>query len=430
MLIFSYKKILYFLGEKVKKNFSKFFIFFFVRGYSNLYLNNFFLYSSVPKNVSSKSKIRILFLEKGIFNDDIIDIFYEKKYELLQLNRKITKQLCNYCYNSKVNQHNYKSLSSKRLLHRNHLFFLKKLISNLKIDLFITFNFGSDEDAFVEALKEKKIPSVCLHKEGLMAKGEYNDFIKVLSNRYPFAGEKIIVYNKIIRDILIKHHKHKQSKIFIGGATRFDKMIKLKKSVEKKIFLFFLPGLHKSLPSQLGIDSNQSWKNLIYDFFKLIHQCSSNFKEYKIIIKSKYRDYELIKDDKEFLKLKDYVTIDHKSLAFDLIKKSEFCIGFNSMALIESFCCKKKVINCMFGEAHFQNYKKYIVDYKNLIKNVFSVDEALFEIKKSFEIKRRSEFTKFEKNVLNELIGNNLGNSTQKIRIELKKIISKNKGVK
>ena len=109
-----------------------------------------------------------------------------------------------------------------------------------------------------------------MHKEGLMTRGEYKDYIKILSNRIKFPGEKILVYNQKIKEILIKYQKHNRGNLIICGSPRFDKILKSESGNKKKNVIMFMPGLYKSLPSQLGIKSEMSWKLLCKDFLDLV----------------------------------------------------------------------------------------------------------------------------------------------------------------
>ena len=145
--------------------------------------------------------------------------------------------------------------------------------------------------------------------------------------------------------------------------------------------IMFLPGLYKSLPSQLGINSKMSWKNLCDDFLNLVKVLSEDLYDYKFILKSKSRDFELMKNNLKEIKGEKF-NLDTKSLASDLLKNACFSLGFNSMALIESYCYRIPTINCMFGEAKNIKYEKYIHNYGSLIKNVYSIKEAVKYVKK------------------------------------------------
>ena len=120
---------------------------------------------------------------------------------------------------------------------------------------------------------------------------------------------------------------------------------------------------------------------------------------------------------------KKNIIIDTKSLAADLLLNAKFSIGFNSMALIESICFRVPTINCMFGEAKKKEYKKYIHNYGSLIKNVYSIVEAVEYIKKNLDIQFNKNISPKNKKILDKLIGNSIGNSIIRIRREIDKII-------
>ncbi len=415
-------RLRYLIATKIKSFTFPLFFYLFTRLNIPSEIVNFFLFSIVPKRNKSNYSKNILFLEKGIFNDEVKEVFSDEKFKLLQLNRKFTKKLSNFCFQTKVNQHNFKIVRGNKKHLEKFRFYLKKAFKGLNAQLFVTFNFGSEEDEVILHLKKLKIPSICLHKEGLMTRGEYDDYVKILSRRMKFPGEKILVYNENIKKILIKHQKHNSNNLVICGSPRFDKILKAKNVLKHKKIIMFLPGLYKSLPSQLGISSEMSWNILCKDFLSLVKVLSKDLHDYKFFLKSKSRDYELMKDDLKNLKGPN-IMIDTKTLASDLLKNSSFSIGFNSMALIESACYRIPTANCIFGEAKNVKYKKYIHNYGSLIKNVYSINSAVKYVKKTLSINVTKTISKQNKKILDKLIGNSEGDSIIRIRREIDKII-------
>ncbi len=415
-------RLRYFVGTKLRDFTFPLFFYFFLRVNLNSWIVNFYLYSIVPKESRFNHTKNILFLEKGVFNDEIKEVFSDKKFKLLQLNRKFTKSLSNFCFKKKVNQHNFKIVRNNKKHLDNFRHYLVKAFKGLNAQLFVTFNFGSEEDEVIIHLKRLNIPSICMHKEGLMTEGEYKDYIKILSKRIKFPGKKILVYNEKIKNILIKYQKHNKNNLVVCGSPRFDKILNAEISPKKNKIIMFMPGLYKSLPSQLGINSKMSWKLLCDEFLELVRLLSNELKDYNFILKSKKRDFDLMKN--QLLEIeKMNIRIDTKSLALDLLKDSKFSVGFNSMALIESACYKVPTINCMFGEAKKIRYKKYIHDYGSLIKNVYSISAAIEYVKKNLNIQTNNVIDGKNKKILYKLIGNSQGNSIIRIRKEIDKII-------
>lgn len=415
-------RLKYYIEIKLKYLTFPIFFYFFLRFKLSTKIIRFYLYSVVPKRNFLKSKKNILFLEKGVFNDEVKEVFSDEKFRLLQLNRKFTKSLSNFCFQTKVNQHNFKKVRENKTQLKSFRNYLDKAFEGIKVNLFITFNFGSEEDEVIIHLKKLKIPSICMHKEGLMTEGEYKDYIKILSNRIKFPGEKILLYNQKIKEILIKYQKHNRENLIICGSPRFDKILKSESDKKKKNIIMFMPGLYKSLPSQLGIKSEMSWKLLCQDFVNLVKILSDEFHDYQFIIKSKKRDFDIMKNILLEINKKNII-IDTKSLAADLLLNAKFSIGFNSMALIESICFRVPAINCMFGEAKKKEYKKYIHNYESLIKNVYSIVEAVEYLKKNLDIQLNKNISPKNKKILDKLIGNSRGDSIIRIRREIDKII-------
>ncbi len=415
-------RLRYFVGTKLRDFTFPLFFYFFLRVNLNSWIVNFYLYSIVPKESRFNHTKNILFLEKGVFNDEIKEVFSDKKFKLLQLNRKFTKSLSNFCFKKKVNQHNFKIVRNNKKHLDNFRHYLVKAFKGLNAQLFVTFNFGSEEDEVIIHLKKLNIPSICLHKEGLMTQGEYRDYIKILSKRIKFPGKKILVYNETIKKILIKHQNHNAKNLIICGSPRFDKILNAKIEVKQMKIIMFLPGLYKSLPSQLGINSKMSWKNLCDDFLNLVKVLSEDLYDYKFILKSKSRDFELMKNKLKEIKGENLI-LDTKSLASDLLKNACFSLGFNSMALIESACYRIPTINCMFGEAKNIKYEKYIHNYGSLIKNVYSIKEAVKYVKKNLRVDFNKSISNKDKKILDKLIGNSEGDSIIRVRREIDKII-------
>ena len=131
-------RLRYFVGTKLRDFTFPLFFYFFLRVNLNSWIVNFYLYSIVPKESRFNHTKNILFLEKGVFNDEIKEVFSDKKFKLLQLNRKFTKSLSNFCFKKKVNQHNFKIVRNNKKHLDNFRHYLEKAFKGLNAQLFVT----------------------------------------------------------------------------------------------------------------------------------------------------------------------------------------------------------------------------------------------------------------------------------------------------
>ena len=90
----------------------------------------------------------------------------------------------------------------------------------------ISGNFSyATERELASAMQELGVPFIALHKENLKTPGRVEFFERIYSERRgPFTGRKILVYNKIERDLQIRAGVAEAARIAITGMPRLDRM--------------------------------------------------------------------------------------------------------------------------------------------------------------------------------------------------------------
>jgi len=335
-------------------------------------------------HVSNLKKINALLLTPFKREVEIDEILENTNNGIIYLNHDFQKKIHGIFF-GKLNNKYYEYvqiINKKKIIIFFYSIFLKNLLIFLKkkYNLKFVINFAvhyKSEFLYDIISSELNLNFLTFHRECMYA--NENSIEKIssqLRNTTSFKGAKIIVHNKIVRDVFTKTKYCHKGKIEVIGPLKIDKNIQnlnsIIKSENKKNILFFIFGTGAMIFDGKDYGSDWSndigWFNLLNNTYKSLIKLSKKFDNCEFIFKAKYdskqyREYHFNQiGGHQYNNLK-YFTDDKN---YSLIKKADLIISFNSTTIMESLLFKKSTLIPFFDEALEKKYSKYL-GFKELI---------------------------------------------------------------
>ena len=269
--------------------------------------------------------------------------------------------------------------------------FISSLLKLIKVDCVITHNYRyMDDFPWVMSFTKKRIPHICLYREGLVAYDRA--YVNLIDRHRQFIGypvTHIIVQNQKAKDCFVESGFVTEEQVSVFGALRMDNLLKQVnvgkggpickyKKRRKRVILFYfnfkmgLFGKGKGTLSEVEkiYGSEFSYVDEIwphrYDLFRDLHisiiRLAQKLPEVDFVIRPK-RELIVKKNWNEYLgmvneidvdlsKLENY-TIDPDANTHDLILHSDVVIALQTSTVLEAAIAGKPVIFPLF-----YNYKE------------------------------------------------------------------------
>lgn len=302
----------------------------------------YLLFLSVEKGKWAKNKNSVLCIRRDLFNKDIVEL--RKRTRNLNWLVIGTSQLAYVQSAWTPKEMRYQTLFQKYctedyqdIWKKNKIFalrFLKLVVNQLNVKAILSANIDYWQDEGIRrACRDLNIPFLVLDKECCtIPKVSYRLTKYYREANYKFHGNGIAVFNKNMKNVLIKSGVFRSEDIYITGAPRIDawRDVKLDKYNQDTIVL---------LPYGIdyGLKTDKNFKDVLDIFLSIARRYSSiiNF-----VIKCKNNRYKqnlekkITKDDSKHINL----TVDMP--LYDLFPRSRLVIGYNTLALIEALISK------------------------------------------------------------------------------------------
>lgn len=173
---------------------------------------------------------RVVVLSKAGFTDDALSALKTiGGVEVITLSRRVLKILAAVFLPREVNDNNYASASpsAKAAMARYRGFltrFWRALDRRRRIDAVMSGNFGyCAEREFAAALEASGVPFIVLNKENTKGSGGLAFWERVYRERRgPFLGRRILVYNPVEHDLMIRAGVVTPDRIEVVGMPRLD----------------------------------------------------------------------------------------------------------------------------------------------------------------------------------------------------------------
>jgi hypothetical protein len=390
----------------------------------------------------------VLIISKAGFNEDAVSVLSTLPHvEVFSLRRSSVKAVARAFLPPEVDDNNYFSAAGparKKML--DYRRFLKAMWPAFDPGGRFGAVAGGNFAYFAErevaaALEAIGVPFLVLHKENLKTPGREAFWERVYRERRgPFFGRKILVYNEIERDLMIRSGVAVPASIEIAGMPRLDAMHRWRSSnagtKPGPVVLFFsflpetgMPRLYRKGTGGGGryvekmddAPSGLDVPELCTSVHRAVLRLAVNRPEISVVIKTKGRG----RDRREILgllgaedpsELPPNLAIVHDGSPADLICRAAVVCGFNSTALLESLAAGKPVVAPVYAEAGRDDHLPFILDLGDAAEKAGS-PEVLTELLEKYALEPEpveDELSAPAKKALKYWLGNDDGKAAQR----------------
>ena len=353
---------------------------------------------------------RILALPKAGFTEDALAVFGDDpRFKLLGLHRGYVKAVYPAFLPPWVDDNNYLSApaeldSAKTALRDFWARAWWELQRTARADAVVTGNFAYHaEQELATAVEASGVPFVAMHKEALKTPGLAAFFTELYRNRRrPFAGRRILVYNRIERDIQIETGIVPPERVTACGMPRLDRLHRWRRQaaarpeavVARPRLLFFAfhpktglpliprkPGAPEGRLERLDRDlEGLSWKRLCHACHQAIARLARENPGIDVVIKGKGGLFEWL----DLTGGPDVSAARSPNLRLivggdpqELIAEASVVSGFNTTALLEAVAAGKRVVVPHFAEAAEAATAPYVLDLGEAVQRAPSADDLV-----------------------------------------------------
>lgn len=278
--------------------------------------------------------------------------------------------------------------------------FIPRMMRTLGVDgmMSCSFFYLLDLDWQI-ACKTTNTPFFALHKENMQDPVTHPHMIKRYCDmKLKFEGQRLFLYNNLVRSVLLKCGVCDESTITVTGACRMDALFRKVKhgqcAAPRRQVTFFSShhaiGLLalKNHNGYFSIDRDEGFVNWFDQVHAAIISFARKYPDIEVYIKPKWggRWIEQIKDSARRIANIDLDKSDIPNLhivweeaAQNLIETSSVIVGVNSTTLLESLIIGRPVIVPLFEEAKDKYYDNHIYfkDYQDQVFNVIRSPDLL-----------------------------------------------------
>ena len=363
-------------------------------------------------------RLRALILAKESFSADIeASLGASGEFEVISVPRIAVKGLAAGILSRKIDDNRYLTddpeIEESKTAYRLFLRTMWRHVKRIKpIDVVMSGNFGYyAEREFATALEEEGTPFIVSHKENMKSPGRVAFFRKVYSERRGrFTGRRILVYNRVERDLQIASGVADADQIVVVGMPRLDRVHEWRRQnvgrpvVRRPQVLFFSFWHKNGLPllarkSGANIEGNYerldaeldslSWEDLATESHQAMIALARERPDTRVVVKSKARSRDF-EDTFRMLGGKNAALPPNIEVIvggdpFELLKTSSVVVGFNTTGLLEGLAAGKPVIVPWFGEISAPLAKDYIIDLGAAVEYAHSPHELVQHIKRHLD---------------------------------------------
>ncbi len=369
-------------------------------------LSFFYFPKNISKSLNTKEK-NILYLTPFRREEELDSVLNDSGFGIILFDHDYQKKINGIFFgNIKLKYYDYiQFINKKKIRIFLYRIFLNNLIKFLKkkYNLKIVVNFAvhyKSEFQYDHISIKNNLNFITLHRECLYSSKNSKDAILNNLKLVPkYAGTKIIVHNDVVKNIFLKSGFCEDNQIAQIGPLRIDSNIKVtyEKKNENKTILFYIFGTGamiqqgKTYGSDWGVD--YGWFKLLENTYNAILEIAAKYPDTRFIFKAKYDSKSYKSYHNEKLKNFNLNNVDYISEEknFELLKKSDLVISFNSTTIVEAILFKKNLLIPFFDEASNANYLKF-VGFEELRKSLQGCE------KKEIFKNKLSEFIEKNKN--------------------------------
>ncbi len=387
---------------------------------------------NINVNYKNTNLKKVLVFPKSGGNEDLFQAFKNKKNNniiFFRIPRRFLKGIHLYYFKDTLINDYFTKIKRREKIYKKKAYVksLTKIFNSLNkfinFDSLISFNiFYYAEKYLDEVCKNLDKKFIILHKESTFTPLEEKGAIKIYgeNNDKSFAN-KISVYSKSQKEILIKSKIADKKQVVVNGCPRSDYSFKLRKAKpQNDLIVYYLIDKRRS-QNLLSKKNRFNWDKLYSQTLKYLLEYTKNNPNIKLILKGKTGVHNSLKNSK-FLN-ENCIFIDGGT-GEKLLKKAKVVIAFNTTILFEAIAGNRNLIIPNFNNV---NTKKKNLVYKIENSNYFVHSKSQFFKKINFYLNSKYKKRKLankEKKVLNYYLGNTDGKSGKRLANFLRKTIS------
>jgi hypothetical protein len=417
------------------------------------------LLASVQRRPNDKparrDAFRLLVLKKSVFIEDVMAVAGHIDHaELVLLGRTHLHFIAKAFFRKEVNDNNYHDLTTPEQIAR-YRDFLKSmwrvLNAKLQIKCVLSGNFSYfEERELAYVLEADGTPFVVIHKECMKTPGRVAEYEHLYrTNKGPFWGRRILVYNELEKDLIVRTGVTHADKVKVVGMPRLDgihqsRLAGRADTARKTVVLVSFPKDLNSLPTvdtstdgdddgndeAAGKATPPNLENVWDSVHSAMFELARSHPEMDVIIKTKgnSRDRQRLADlierhefDNDIANLK----IVHGGELRDLVLNATVICGLHSTGLLEALAANKRVIIPVFEESADEGNQHHFIDFGETVIYARSKQEfiSLIEQALSREAPAAQPIPEATRALLDHWLGNSDGAASERAATEIKSLV-------
>jgi hypothetical protein len=392
-----------------------------------------------PTRKTTGDAIHILALNKSVFIEDVLSITNQMdNVELFLLGRTHLHFVAKAFFRKGTDDNNYHDLASDQIINRYREFLTalwQHLNDRLKIKCALSGNFSYfEERELAYVLEADGVPFVAVHKECLKTPGRIEEYEGLYrSHKGPFWGGRILVYNNIERDLIVRTKVAAADKVAVVGMPRLDAMHRARTSqgtacAAKSVLLI---SFHKDLNTlESGSDEHRpSLGNIWESVHRAMFELADRRTEVQVTIKTKgdRKDVAWIAELVQRYSLKldlPNLRVVHGGDIRELLIATKVVCGVHSTALLEALAANKPVIVPEYDELADGSNDRHLVDFGGTVIRVSSRAELMTLLDTELDAEVHGvELPDETRGLLNFWLGNDDGRASERAAAEIKSLI-------
>lgn len=389
--------------------------------------------------VASAEETRMLALSKSVFIEDTISIV--KRIDnavLFLLGRTHLHFVAKAFFKKGTDDNNYHDMADERLVNRYREFLTalwRHLNAKLGVKCALSGNFSYfEERELAYVLEAAGVPFVAVHKECLKTPGRIEEYEGLYrSNKGPFWGSRILVYNEIEKELIVRTSVAPADRVAVVGMPRLDEMHRARTgqvgAAAKKVLLI---SFHKDLNTLESEGANTPRLDAIWESVHLaMYELAEKRPEVQVTIKTKgdKKDIawiaDLAKRYKLSLDLPNFRVVNGGEIR-DLLIEAKVVCGAHSTALLEALAANKPVIVTEYEELADIANGRHLVDFGSTVIRADSKASLMALLNAQLDAPPHSAELPEESRALLKLwLGNDDGHASERAAREITGLIAK-----
>lgn len=377
---------------------------------------------------------RMLALSKSVFIEDAISIANRMdNADLFLLGRTHLHFIAKAFFKKGTDDNNYHEMADEHVINRYREFLAelwRHLNAKLRIKCALSGNFSYfEERELAYVLEASGVPFVAVHKECLKTPGRIEEYEGLYrSNKGPFWGSRILVYNDIERDLIVRTLVASADKVTVVGMPRLDDLHRARASQSNAAKKVLLISFHKDLNTLEGGSDDQAprldaiWESVHLAMYELAEQRP----DVQVTIKTKgdKKDIEWISD---FIKrnrlnrgLPNLYVVHGGAMQKHLIEAKIVC-GVHSTSLLEALAANKPVIVPEYEELADSENERHLVDFGGTVIRVTSKQHLMEKLNAEIDdMTLHVELSLETRSLLRYWLGNDDGKASDRAAAAIK----------